>query len=808
MATQSIAPSWRHAWAELAPRLVMVAEGRYRLGERDFAALERQGFDCTRLRAWHPTLEQGRRIANLYYLTQHLRTGSAEKRPGRLQSLHSQLKGEDVWADLRRLALAYVDAGANEKLPGSRVPGAAAAAGAGKRRQTGSLPRWKARKVRVAKEKTRLIAELPRQDSLACQCAAPTEILAGASELTLYLDETWHGTETALRKNEGVIAGLLCRGAPGQELGGLARINTHVYERPGEMRQALEQLWRCQDCLPLIFRLGLPSDEPAGRYYDELLQHSLRLLLGWLLPPPEKPVRLHLCAEAIAPNHEEGSAATEYFRGLLAGDPLDRFDGWDLARVGWHDKNDAYIPYADLVAHLNLEHTELNRAVGDWVDFKSLPGYVPFSLKLVPLLERLEHLEAAANLDDVIAFALDDVRDSHFGRRVMAGIAARLAPRPDLQQRLLEALEGRYRDKVRDLAALRRAFAAVRELLPALPADASPRLRLLWYLLAFQDANHDGDPARIHDTAGAYWRERDRLLQSERELCAEADLNLAVHDADHFAFDHAEVIVSDWVFDPLFPALSLRQQGRMLSALGQYRAMLGEVEEADRCFARALECFAQAPLSAAERAGECDQTGIYRAINAIDGELPGWQQALMAVLGPITAASAARYATDDAIASQYRHHLLLRALTQRPELAEARAAYLAAADRWRAGHPQHPWPGIHGYRAFLLWNHAEGDAEARRRALRKSMAHFDLAIAAAAQPWHGPTIKLIGAFWATLASCCFAEPAFEVRARALLDQARVLPRAEFLVTALEEVLSAPDEGDIDDLLRLMPFNYR
>jgi len=192
--------------------------------------------------------------------------------------------------------------------------------------------------------------------------------------------------------------------------------------------------------------------------------------------------------------------------------------------------------------------------------------------ELVPRLERLEHLETSANLEDVLDFAME-TGDSPFGRLVLSDIATRLVQRPDLQQRLLDTLETRYQAKVRDLNRLRRQFAIVRQLIPSLPEAATPRMRLLWHLLSLPEANHDGDPERIRQSASAYLAEHTALRDADRELCAYADLNLAVHYADRFEFSQAEVTISEWVDDPLFPALSRRQQGRMHSALGQYRAM-------------------------------------------------------------------------------------------------------------------------------------------------------------------------------------------------------------------------------------------
>ena len=573
---------------------------------------------------------------------------------------------------------------------------------------------------------------------------------------------------------------------------------------PLQAREAIEQLWRCGSCAAFILPMRLPDPgEPASRYYDALLQQAIRFLLGWLLPPPVRPVRLHVFPEAMQQcGHPLGDDRTEFYRGLLAADPA-RFGQWRIETVRWEEKDFGYIPYADLVGYLTIEHTDFNKALGAWADFKHLPGYVPFSLELVPRLERLGHLESAACLQDVIDFAVE-TGDSAFGRLVLRDLAARMAPRLDLQLILLETLEAGYRDKVRDLVRLRRAFSAVRDLLPALPETASPRMRLLWYLLALQDANLDGDPQRIRATAANYLRERTTLMQVERELCAYADLNLAVHAADRFEFGFAEATISDWVANPLFAALSLHQRGRMYSALGQYRAIQSDAEGAAVLFEKALAYFAQAPLAVEARAREREQTTIYSAINALDGELPNARQAVEAVIGPLTVATAVRFAADETLENQYRHHLLVRALCQLDDLDEVRDAYLDECHAWCDGHLQHPWPSIHGHRGFLLWNRGEETVTA----VDTAQAAFDRAIAVAALIDHGPTVKLIGALWATVAACCFANAGYEEQAAALLENASVLAGAEATIDTLKAILADPDPQAIATAMGSLPFNYR
>lgn len=807
--TEGDIPNWWQAWQFFAPRWEMAADGQYLLKPELFNKLHSEGFDTQALRNWKPTDKDGRRIKLANHLVQLALNELPEQLPLRKQHIAQQLAGDGIWADLRLLAGAYID-GKRMLSPLKTTPITKPNTSKGKsepaNRTTGHST-FKASYIRQI-QKRRLEGEQLLSDlriATKPQTASQfdfEEFIGKSQEFTLYIDESWAGPKTAIQDNEGVIAGLICRGAPGQVISHLPSIATHSYKAPLTARQAIESLLACSRCRPFIFPIRMArQDQLAIKYYDLLLQYAIRLLCGWLIKPSVK-TRLSVFCERIF-EHQGGDDGTDFIQGGLSVNP-ERFEIWKLATVRWEDKEFGYIPYADLLAHLALEHTDVNRALGTLADFKNLPGYVPFSLELVPRLERLEHLETSANLGDVIDFALE-TGDSPFGRLVMRDLAKRLAQRADLQQRLLETLEDEYRNKVRDLRRLRQAFNAVRGLLPALSESASPRMRLLWYLLALQDANHDGDPERIRASAGDYLQERETLKQSDRELCADADLNLAVHYADRFAFGHAEVTVGEWIYDPLFPALSLRQQGRFYSALGQYRAMQGDAQGADGFFVKALDLFSQAPLTDTERADESEQTSIYRAINALDGSLRVVPQALEALFGAMTPALAEQFASDGSLKRQYRHHLLLRALTLRPELDEARLAYLAARDRWQEGYSQHPWPSIHGYRGFLLWNQEE---PADEQIDQTACAAFDRAIELAALDQHGPTVKLIGALWATVAACCYDDSAYVATARRLLDLARMLPDAESAIATLEDVLAAPDAPRIGEAFAALPFNYR
>jgi hypothetical protein len=630
-------------------------------------------------------------------------------------------------------------------------------------------------------------------------------LLDEVDHLTIYIDEAWMAT--AGIRNVGVIAGVIFQGDPNTNHR-LPTIKTHSYRAPELARASLESLWQTKTAMPFVFPLHLADhSESAMPYYDMLLQHAIRLLCGWLLPKTSRQICLTVLVEAIAPLHPVKDDATDFFRGVLAGDPR-RYGHWHIDRFHWVEKNFKYVPYADLVAHLSLEHNDFCRQLGHWAGYKQLPGYVPFSLNLVPRLERLEHLESSVNLGDVIDLAVE-TGDSRFGRLVLDDIARRLNNRPDLQQSLMQVLEERYSAKARDLTTLRRAFKAVHRLITALPADSSPRMRLLWYLLVLQDANHAGDSRRIGDAATAYIAERARLKEAERELCAFADLNLAVNHADRWEFDRARATVEDWVSDPLFPALSALQRGRMHSALGQYLSMQRDPAAADHHFAKALALFDQAPLDDSSRAGERDQTGIYRAINAISGFMDSRYELVESVLGPLDEKLVVEIATSPDIGGQYRHHLLLRLLlediepdgTPNPRTAALRESYIDVRERWFAGHPQHPWQLIDMYRGLLLW---ENDSD---EFVQASVTCFDRAIATVRLAEQGATIRLTGGMIATVAACCF-DGSYSEQAGNLLDSIITeLPASSATIGALRTVLNDPRPDLIQTAINLLPFNY-
>lgn len=366
-------------WETLAPRWLRAAEGQSTIQPKVYTPLEQMGFNTSRLRAWQPSEKDKGRIQNAIHIIARALREQPPKFAERKTHLDQQLSGTRHWQDVRTLAKTYLDGKSNNT---SRDSARAI--------QKPKPPVTPKQKPPVALQQQRL---QPNKTQNLCLLTDPvqapsfqsaqqtiTDFLSGVTELTLYLDESWHGRDTAIAHNEGVIAGVLCKGPPQKSFNQLPHIRTHTNRSPHN-NSAIKHLWACSAALPVIFPLRLPVNEAAGRYYDQLLQHAIRFLLGWLLPTPRTPIRLHVFPEAIG-SHPRGDTATDFYRGMLAADPTGRFANWRIEQLRWEEKDFGYTPYADLLAYLPLEHTDSNRALGAQANFKSLPGYVPFSLEL------------------------------------------------------------------------------------------------------------------------------------------------------------------------------------------------------------------------------------------------------------------------------------------------------------------------------------------------------------------------------------------------------------------------------------------
>ena len=439
------------------------------------------------------------------------------------------------------------------------------------------------------------------------------------SHISIYIDETWPGTQDHAYEKIGVIGGVVVPWE-GVDEKKLPVVKTHL-DNGSEARNAIQTMLRQSEVFPFVFPIKWDhAVGTGGMQYFELVQHALMLLLGWMLPQRDKPITVDVFLEHIS-GYMDGHNETDFINSLTQAMRLlsggRRFANWQIRRVEWVDKEFGYVPYGDLVCKTCVPREE-QQLLAREVKVREWEGFLPFSKDVFPLLRDLDTASPSGLADLLISFA-KVADDTPFFRRVRKLAIDRAKADEAVCTALVSRFEECYARPDRDMALLNR---VVPHFLNEFPPDRfkeRPRLQLLRVLIGFQHANHNGDPDLATALVDQYHSLRPRILELDRDLCAYADLNLAVHHHDSFEFDKALSLVDGWINDPLFPALSVMNRGRMYSSRGQSLALLERNQESDEAFARALSIFSAEP---ALLASDIAQTKTYQAMNALDHDAP------------------------------------------------------------------------------------------------------------------------------------------------------------------------------------------
>jgi len=645
-------------------------------------------------------------------------------------------------------------------------------------------------KIKSAKEVIKQLQEDKRPS------VSVSDFARKSDQIRIYIDETWPETFQKGRET-GVIAGIVWRGGD-VDYQRLAKIKNHLRFTSSGLT-ALRQLLACPDVFPFLMPVKA-TGKLATEHYFELIEAAIKILLGWLLPQSGRVCNVRIFIEQIG-GYSCGTVKTDYFQGVmetLRHLGARRFARWRLEEVSWRDKEFEYIAYADLIAYLHHEHTDINRETGAVVAFRQWPGFVPLSLDLVDRLMRLDQLEANDDVEAVLDFAAD-IQGTELSRVIMADLKRRLENREDLQFKLLESLEERYRIKEESGKVLSR-LARMAGRLVTIPEDKSRlRLRLMRLILSIQRANLDGNP-EAGKTAVRYYRLiRGEAAALDRNLSAHADLVSIVHLHDQFRFEEAlnmnRALIDDG-FSYYPPVLG----GCILSSMGQCLSFLGRHGEAESFYEQALAKFLPALAQEPGLDRELDQTRIYRALNSLDADLTGAAYRIEEVVEDV-GRSLSELAMDNDPEGVYDHHLILRYLWFKDGSSPAVKEYLARKNDWLWGR-QHPWELIACYRGLLLWRHGG------RTGLSDAAQWFIRGMDVADEENHGATLWIIGAMIGVVALCCLGGDLFQKPAERLLMKAKEdLPQAAVNVAALRKILLAPHPDRINEALTALPFHF-
>lgn len=213
-------------------------------------------------------------------------------------------------------------------------------------------------------------------------------------------------------------------------------------------------------------------------------------------------------------------------------------------------------------------------------------------------------------------------------------------------------------------------------------------------------ANHFGacEPQKMQHTLQLATALRDEI---PAQAC-EALLRVAITATHAYDFNSAIPFLQDWLAQPI-AVPGLLNHAKLHSTMGQLAAFKGDYTAAEHSFSAAIAGFGKLsdPVQAEK---EITQTQTYQAISWLDHAQPKADEAILSLLalGPqLETGKAFTALARSGNSERFRHYLLLRYLLARPELTEARQAYLQAEPNWQTD-SAHPWMLINAYRAWLL----------------------------------------------------------------------------------------------------------
>lgn len=614
--------------------------------------------------------------------------------------------------------------------------------------------------------------------------------------LYLAVDEYWPPD----RPNEGVIAGFaLTRGLATTVGWPVVRNHLERHSRQSHA-EAVRRVFQTRDVVPFVLPMRVPGARVADRY-DALIDAALLVLLGWVLAPDPSVdhVQVHVVLGEVG-GILPGETRTARFQGLIEGLSLvnpERFRAWRIREVRFTRADDVLIAYADAVSKLAHAHNAARQELARELKLRDAPGYFELSTELLPTLLRLEQMERAGNVRDIL-----DLGRAIHGSRLLAGVfddlRARIASNAWLRTRLLAEVNARFdRDDLgrADVEVLQDVARALIEPQPGDPLS----LQALHAALRVQDANREGAPERVRDEVFQWQRLAVEARRTHPVAALLLDLHLAVHLNDRGEFEASESLMAGWIEAGDERALSPQHRAWLRSSLGQSLAYQERHADARTHFDAALLALRASTAEPDKRARDLDQTGSLRALNAVCEDPYTAESAVTELLGPLDEAAASLASSDDPRA-RLRHHLLARWMYDSRHEGPAWRAYLSARDRWWTGEGP-PWPLIAVYRALLL--HRDGLVTAADAAAQ--CAHAATLATGRGGAWG----RVTGAALAVVACCLDASPERVSAARAWVDAgAHGQPSAEAAMRALRGVAARPSGGRVDEALRALPFNLR
>ena len=439
-----------------------------------------------------------------------------------------------------------------------------------------------------------------------------TDFSKTSSKIKIFIDEAW-----IINSNKGFICGLVWDGDSIDE-NLLPKRLTHA-DKPDKLEKDPKLLLNCKKALPFI----LSFDE---NNYSELFTKAVKFILGWLLPQSGSACEVTINAEYYSNNTGEYPINTdktkEYqklFKELQTKSKF-RYQRWIIKEVKWVDKNYEYVPWGDLLGYIGKCDTEISKKYYNYHNFNKVYGITNISNDYLNALNKIDQEDFyAKNYIELIKISNTDA----FTNKLLTFINNYIASNDNAIIQIIQEVDKYFSNKKVSVKKQEEIIRLINNHITIKDIDkkTDSRSRLTWYTKLIKNANNHGESQLANNYLTKYNKLKKEVIENDRELVANSDLNITVFFNDSFDFESAKMFAENQKSDPSYRYLSLLTRSKISSSYAQTLSLIHNYQKAEEIYSEAIDYLKASDTKDQEKNNNLTKILTYRIINAFDGNL-------------------------------------------------------------------------------------------------------------------------------------------------------------------------------------------
>ncbi len=465
--------------------------------------------------------------------------------------------------------------------------------------------------------------------------------------------------------------------------------------------------------------------------------------------------------------------------------------------ISFKNINFEYMNYCELLQYLLQEQLECDYSKRS-INLTLLRGYIPLFNGSFELLKSFVNFSSDFDLDKLFSF-IENYFDNESYHIFMGWIRGSIDSDVNLKIKLINYLESRFLVKKalsqRDLEYFEEFYPVLVDMLDSFP----PIVKLLAVLLKIKSSNFGSIEDNDENLVSEYLKSRDSVSKMGLvDFLIDSDLEAANLFNNIFSFNSSIKIDLNNITSSEFKNLKSDLKGKILGSFAKSSTILKDFERGIQFFEQALKEF-----NISSNFIEQDRVKLYYLFNTLENRSSKISKNSFINEFKLFFAPVKEIAIDFALFKKgdeaEKYHLFLRALYECSELSDIKEIYLKESKKWKAL-SYHPWQIISLYNSLLIF---DKDRNLSFKWLITSLDICENHINSRLMALYGGVISTIGAVMFSEKILYFRKLA-DIFFRGFEDNFYM----KKYIISLSEKLTLPEEHSVDDILTLLPFNYR